>query len=557
VARSHPVHDLADRYVDDVAAVSPMAATYAGIDGHDHRWGDLGPDGLDAQADLLRRTRRALDELPPPEDADDALAIRALIDHLDPLIEAHDHDDVLRDVAHIASTVPEMRDLLQLHDLQTEHGRDSAHQRLGTFPAALEGWRRRLELGLERDAVAAARQVESIASQLREAVAEDGGYTQVARGIAAADPDRRAAVEADLLGVREACERVADWLEDVYLEAAPTNDGVGLERYRRALHGLVGADLDLEETEAWAWVELRQLLDRLATVAARIDPDRTPREVLELLRTDPERAAESPERFRELMLERQVTALDLLSGEHFDVPDGIRRIDVRLAPPGGALGAYYVSPSEDLSRPGSIWWSLGDRQAVPLFEEVSTAYHEGFPGHHLQIGLQTTLGDRLTRAHRMLIWNPGYGEGWALYAETLMDELGFLERPEYEVGYLTSSILRVLRVVIDMGLHLERRIPDDAPFAAGEPWSFEVAVDALVDVAGLDNDYAVSEVTRYLGWPGQAISYAVGQREILRLREERRARDGAAFDQREFHADVLGSGPVGLAHLRELVLDDG
>lgn len=554
MSQQHPVHDLADRFVDAYAGLSPMAATYAGIEGHDHRWGDLGPDGLAAEEALLRRTLRELTELPPPGDDDDALAMRVIADHLTPILEAHDHDDPLRDLGHIASTMPEIRDVLQLHDLTSEQGRDDATRRLDTLPEALEGWCRRLELGIARGAVAARRQAESILQQLRDAVGPDGGITQVALGIIEQDPEREQQIGGFLADTREAAEGIADWLEDTYLEAADERDAVGRDRYDRALRGLIGTDLDLEETEAWAWDELSALLARLQATARRISPDASTSDVLEQLRTDPERAASSPEQLRDLMQERQTTALEALAGDHFDVPEGIRRVDVRLAPPGGALGVYYLGPSEDLERPGSIWWSLGDRKIIPLFEEVSTAYHEGFPGHHLQVGLQMTHAARLTRAHRTLIWNPGYGEGWALYAETLMDELGFLERPEYEVGYLTSSILRVLRVVIDLGLHLERRIPGDAPFAAGEPWTFDRAVEALVEVAGLERSYAVSEVTRYLGWPGQAISYAVGQREILRLREERRSREGAAFDLRAFHHDVLDSGPVGLAHLRELVL---
>jgi uncharacterized protein (DUF885 family) len=222
--------------------------------------------------------------------------------------------------------------------------------------------------------------------------------------------------------------------------------------------------------------------------------------------------------------------------------------------PGAPLAAWYIGPSEDFSRTGTIWWSLGDATSVPLFDQVSTAYHEGFPGHHLQIGVQVSLSDRLSRAHRLLAWRPGYGEGWALYAEQLMDELGELERPEYELGYLGTSLMRAVRVVVDLGLHLGLPIPADAPIHAGEAWTYERAVEALVHLAFLDESTARSEVTRYLGWPAQAISYAVGQREIVALRDERRAREGDAFDLRRFHADVLASGAVGLDHLRELVL---
>ena len=255
------------------------------------------------------------------------------------------------------------------------------------------------------------------------------------------------------------------------------------------------------------------------------------------------------------MTERQHLALAELDGVHFDVPPAIKKLDVRIAPPGGSLGAYYVQPSEDYSRPGTVWYSIGDQRAIPLWDEVSTAYHEGFPGHHLQCGVQLSLADRLSRLHRVAIWHPGYGEGWALYAERLMDELGYLEKPEYVLGMLAAEMLRACRVVIDLGLHLGYRIPADAVFHPGEAWTFETAVEMLTNLAFLYPDYATSEVVRYLGWPGQAISYKLGARVILELRAEWRARRAGEADLKEFHARVLGSGPVGLDHLRELVME--
>ncbi|MBW3621431.1 MAG: DUF885 domain-containing protein, partial [Actinobacteria bacterium] len=145
------------------------------------------------------------------------------------------------------------------------------------------------------------------------------------------------------------------------------------------------------------------------------------------------------------------------------------------------------------------------------------------------------------------------GEGWALYAERLMDELGFLDHPMFVLGYLASSMLRACRVVIDIGCHLGLRVPPDAPYAPGEPWGYELGVEMLADLAFLDRDYAESEVTRYLGWPGQAIAYSVGERAIVDLRDERRRRDGAGFTPKAFHADVLAAGAVGLDLLDEVV----
>ncbi len=162
------------------------------------------------------------------------------------------------------------------------------------------------------------------------------------------------------------------------------------------------------------------------------------------------------------------------------------------------------------------------------------------------------LADRLSRLHRMVVWYPGYGEGWALYAEQLMDELGFYEKADYVMGLLINQMHRACRVVIDIGSHLEYPIPADSGFHPGEPWSFDLAVEMLESRAFLEPAYARSEVVRYLGWPGQAISYKVGERVILDLRRELQRRGD--FDLKAFHSRILGYGPLGLDHLRELMV---
>jgi uncharacterized protein (DUF885 family) len=237
----------------------------------------------------------------------------------------------------------------------------------------------------------------------------------------------------------------------------------------------------------------------------------------------------------------------------------VRKVEVKIAPPGGALGAYYNQPSEDWSRPGTVWYSLApdEQHDLPLYEHITTAYHEGFPGHHLQCAIQLTLAGRLSRLHRLAVWYPGYGEGWALYAEQLMNELGYFEKPDYVLGMLNAQLFRACRVVIDIGCHLGLAIPaSETSFHPGETWSYALGVEMMGKRGFQDPAYAASEVTRYLGWPGQAISYKVGQRHILEIREELKKQKGAAFSLKDFHARVLGSGPVGLELLRELVLTD-
>jgi len=326
---------------------------------------------------------------------------------------------------------------------------------------------------------------------------------------------------------------------------------VGRDPYVLAPERSLGESIDPDALSALGWSERGRLPEPLAELCARIDPDASTSAVMERLATDPAFGVDGVDQFLAVMLERQQAALRELDGTHFDVPEPVRQIEVKAAPPGGALAAHYGAPSEDFSRPGCVWYPIGGRTFFPLFDEVTTAYHEGFPGHHLQVGWQTAMGDELSRFHRLLVWYPGSGEGWALYAEHLMGELGYLEETAYEIGLVTTQLLRTARIVIDIGLHCGFTVPDDQPFHPGEPWSFELATEMLRDRAYTTADMAESEATRYAGWPGQAISYKVGERAILDLREELSAQDD--FDLKQFHADLLSVGSIGLDLMRDLM----
>jgi uncharacterized protein (DUF885 family) len=551
---SHAVFAVSDRLVDRYAALRPMLATVLGLPGHDHEWGDLGPDGVAAERDLVAATGTELDGLPPADERWAGLAVRVLADELAAQAAVLDAGERHLDVAHGGSTVQAMHDVLEIQPTATVEQREALLRRLETFGVALAGWRATVDVGRASGRLVAQRQAESVARRLRVATAEGGSVARVVAGVAAADPGLAGRLSAGLEQVRAASHDTARWLETVYLPQAPAADGVGPDRYARQVRHHLRTDIDLTETYAWGWEQLAVLRQRATAAARAIDRDATLPEVIGRLATDPTYAAPTPEAFRELMLDRQRRALEELDGSHFAVPPEVREVAIRLAAPSTPPEIWYRPPSEDHTRPGTIWYALGPVERVPLYDQVAIAYHEGFPGHHLQLGLQQTFADRLSRAHRLLVWIAGYGEGWALYAEQLMDELGYYEQPAYVLGYLASSLLRAVRIVVDIGLHLGLAIPTHVPFQPGERWTYELAVAALEELAFEPPHRARSDVARYLGAPGQAISYAVGRRMIVELREERRRRDGAAFDLAAFHADVIGSGPVGLDHLRELVL---
>ena len=566
--RDVPVHDrrssvpvtnniflLADRYVDQLAALQPMLATQMGVPGFDGQWGVQDPSGWQDIGALFKRTLSAIEALPPSDRHREQLGRRVLKDHLSGRVERIEHGHPLQDLNNIASPVQGFRETFDLMPKVSADDWELIASRLSSLHGAVDGYIESLSEGRRRGLVTARRQVEACIEQCRVNSGSGSFFYQLSAGAHDAQvPDAlQAEVDSGTAAARLAYAHLANYLEDEYLPDSVEADGVGLERYRRASRHFLLTEIDHEAVYHWAWQEVAALRAQMVEVGRQIDPALGFQEIVQLLKTGADYVVSSEAEFLSQMRQCQMDALDQLDGTVFDVPVPIKQIDVQIAPPGTTLGAYYIQPSEDFSRAGSVWYAkLTDTSVYPLFDEVTTAYHEGFPGHHLQIGVQMCLGDELTRAHRLAIWYDGYGEGWALYAERLMDELGFINRPEYRFGLLCSQLMRACRVVIDIGMHLGLIIPKDAVFHSGDIWTFDLAVEMLRDYGLMSPVGARSEVTRYLGWPAQAISYKVGEQFILDLRAQ--AEHEAWFTLKEFHRRILVSGPVGLDHLKELIL---
>lgn len=548
------IFSVSDGVVDRLAENDPILATYQGIAGHDHRWPDLSPAGRAASADLVGGARSEALACPPADDRDH-LALDVLIGFCDEYLLDHEAKSYHYELNNISSAHQTLRFVYGSQPCATEADWRAIIERVGTVSEPLGGLRESLEEGRLSGRTVSRRQVETVIEQGDVAVGELSPFEELRRRLVEAGQAGQfdtARLAADLAGAIDAAKPAFagfnDYLRSTYLPDAEPSDAAGEERYVLAARRFLGTDLDLRATYRWGWDEVERLWAEMQAACAAIDPDLPPDAVIDRLQTDPGYGVESPEEFVEVMLARQQQALANLDGVHFDVPDQVRAIDVQIEPAGGAAAAHYVGPSEDFSRPGSVWYPIAGQRHFPLFREVTIAYHEGFPGHHLQVGVQATLSDELSRFHRTLAWYPGSGEGWALYAEHLMGELGYLERPEYVVGLLSSQLLRSCRVAIDIGTHLGLAIPDDVTFHPGRRWTFDLAYELLTGRALESPSSAASEVTRYFGWPGQAISYKVGEQAILDLRAERMA--GGGFDAKAFHSAVLGVGSVGLDLLR-------
>jgi uncharacterized protein (DUF885 family) len=204
-----------------------------------------------------------------------------------------------------------------------------------------------------------------------------------------------------------------------------------------------------------------------------------------------------------------------------------------------APGAYYNQPSRDGSRPGTFYANLFDIKATPKYGMRTLAYHEGVPGHHFQIAIQTELEG--IPEFRKESGFTSYSEGWALYAEQLAWEMGFQTDPYDNLGRLQAELFRAVRLVVDTGIHAQR-------------WSRQEAIDYMLTNTGIAESDVVSEVERYIVIPGQATAYKVGMMELLRLRNEAQEALGDNFDIRDFHDVILKDGALPLTALRELVM---
>ncbi len=549
------MYAIADRYIDELAALDPIAATGMGIAGHDDRLPDLSPDGLAARDELHRRTLATIAAAPVESDRD-RVARSLMEDRLGLSCERFDNGDPLRDVRVLGSRMGSVRSTFDLMRLEDDHDWQTAAQRMRAVPVALQGWIASQRRGIERGLVAAKRQAAGAAQQ----AATWGGssdarpffHTLVDRYEQSSPHDStllgELRVAADL--ATAAYADVAQFLRGEYHSAATERDPVGPERYAREARSYLGMHIDPVETYAWGWEELARIENRARAVCNAIRPGSSWAEAVEKLENDDRYVIEGVDDFRawnQELIDRTIADLD---GTHFDIAEPLRTCQAMIAPPGGAAAMYYTGPSEDFSRPGRTWYPTLGKTRFPLWREVSICYHEGVPGHHLQVAQTVYLADSLSRYQRLAGFISGHGEGWALYAERLMGELGYLDDPAWELGMLAAQAMRAVRVIVDIGMHLELTIPSHSDYHPGAVWSGELALPFVIERSRFPADFMASEVDRYLGMPAQAISYKVGERVWLECRAEAEQRLGPAFDLKAWHAYALDLGGLGLDTLR-------
>ncbi len=549
---------VADTYVDAVCDLNPLVATSLGTRPGDDRLPDFSPAGLKAEAALTRETLAELDRAlaADPSLADDPAersCARLLRERLGAELASYEAGEGLRALNNLFSPVHSVRQVFSLMPAATEADWSVIARRMARVPEAYAGFREALEEGSRRGLVVASRQVRTVVGQLDEWLAGPYFTTFVATGPETLRSELVAAAGA----ADGAVAAIRDYLRDEYLprtEGVP--DAVGRERYALAARRWNGSDLGvgkgLEEAYAWGWAEHRRILAEQRIEAEKVLPGATPMEAMRWLGTNGP-AVEGVEAVRERLQAMMDEAIAAMDGTHFDLAEPVRKVEAMIAPPGSAAAPYYTRPAQDFSRPGRTWLPTLGRTRFPLWDLVSIWYHEGVPGHHLQLAQWAYVSGQLSTYQTSLGSVGANVEGWALYAERLMDELGYFADPGERLGYLDAQQLRSVRVVIDIGMHLQLPIPDDAEGSLaehrGQPWTPDLARAFLGENSGADVAFLDSELVRYLGIPGQAISYKLGERAWLEGREAARQARGADFDLKAWHMAALSQGSLGLDDL--------
>lgn len=545
---------IAESWVDTLVELSPTLGTYIGRMEHADRFDDFSPAGHARFADEARSALSAL-EGATPTDPIDEITRTDLSSELRLALELHDIRWNLRDLNVIASPAQEIREVFDLMPTDTAEDWEVVARRLGAVKGAVDGYMESLREGVRQGIVPARRQVVEVITQIGRYTADNGFFTEFAGEAAPADGQLPASLARELAdqagAARVAYDQLAQFMRTELAPAAGERDAVGRDMYALHSRRFLGAVIDLDETYEWGIEELARMVAEQESIANEISPGASVEEAVALLEQDPSRKLHGTQALQEWMQATSDRAIAELGATHFDIPEQIRTLECMIAPTKEG-GIYYTGPTDDFSRPGRMWWSVPEGVTeFDTWRELTTVYHEGVPGHHLQIGQATYNRAQLNSWRRLLAGTSGHAEGWALYAERLMQDLGYLDDPADRLGMLDGQRMRAARVVLDIGVHLGKQRPDGAGI-----WDAEYALAFMGRNVNMPEEFVRFEVNRYLGWPGQAPSYKVGQRIWEQVRDDYATARGTDFSIKEFHKRALDMGGVGLDTLRTALLRD-
>jgi uncharacterized protein (DUF885 family) len=539
------IFEIIEKYSDASYEYDPIAATYAGKKEYNDGWNDYTYHSVDPFLRVAKATRNKLIRA-QAIDKYDEIARKVLLADLDRYIN---DTDSLFTYTYWGGNFHPLDDIVSVfHVMPKDTKKDVLNitKRMEGIPKLTVEWISALKDVAKLGEVNAKKRVEwAVESILNQA---DGSFIDIAQGV---DPENkrlmRAAKEAEV-----AFEQTAAWLSHCYIPMCSDDWRMGEERYVRSVEGFTGLVINPHEVYEFGLSEMARINKEMWEVARKLKPDATSLvEVADWLNNNEDYIIHGPSKLKAYLESITKSAIKDLSAAYFTIPVAIRKCEVTLDATTIDESPYYMSPSDDLVRPGSTIYPTLGREDFTIWENVSTWYHESVPGHHMQIATSVLNKETLTTYQRGDGWNSGYGEGWALYSETLMNELGYFSDLGHKMGYLMCQAMRAARLVVDIGLHLGYEVPEGMKARDGEVWSYSVAIKYMTDQALLKRGYAENEVKRYICWGGQAVSYKLGERIWMQAREDAKKRHGDKFNIKKFHMYALNLGPMGLGALKE------
>ncbi len=541
------IDQLANQLVKDQAANYPSFATSIGYPGGEGDMDDYSPEALAQEQADIKAVIAKLEALTPADDID-MVTKEAMLFTLRGEIETYDSGLAFRSLNNIASAAQGVRGVFDISPTATVTDWENLASRMHKVGDSLRGYARSLEEGAKRNDAPAARQISEVIAQVEQINTADGFFHTFAKNAKPETGELPESLKKELAeAAKSATEGYAEFGEYLkgLLPRSTSPDAIGRERYQILSRRFLGATVDLDETYEWGKEELARVIAEQTAVANEILPGASVAEAVKHLENDPSTKLHGTEALQKWMQKLSDEAIEKLSGTHFEIAEPIRKLECMIAPTQHG-GIYYTGPSDDFSRPGRMWWSVPvGVTEFDTWRETTTVYHEGVPGHHLQVAQATYIRDTLNAWRRLSSWTSGHGEGWALYAERLMQELGFLSNPADRLGMLDGQRMRAARVVLDIGVHLGKQ-----NLEGSRVWDFDYALAFMKSNVNMSPEFVRFEVTRYFGWPAQAPSYKVGQRIWEQIRDDYAARKGANFDIKEFHKTALNLGGLGLDTLR-------
>lgn len=546
--RNTQIDQIANAWVETITELSPSFATGVGSEIGADKLDDFSPEGHERYAQEAKKVLEKL-EAASPTDETDRVTLDAMKADLSLTVEMHEAKLYRRDLNNIASPAQGIRDVFDLSPTATEHDWRNLVSRMLAVKDALAGYQESLREGMAAKDAPAKRQVELNIDQALEIAASDGFFVKFAAEAKAEAGELPASLKEDLARAAQIAtasyQEFADFLKQKLLPAASNQDAIGKERYELFSRGFLGAKIDLDATYHWGIEELARVVQEQNEVANQIKAGASVEEAVKILDEDPTRKLSGTDALKAWMQGKSDEAIEKLNGVHFEIAEPMKKLECMIAPTQSG-GIYYTPPTDDFSRPGRMWWSVPPGVTeFNTWRELTTVYHEGVPGHHLQVAQAVFNKAELNDWRRNVSWTSGHGEGWALYAERLMSDLGFLSDPGDRLGMLDAQRMRAARVVLDLGVHLSKPKLDGSGV-----WDFDYALDFMLKNVNMPKEFVTFEVNRYFGWPAQAPSYKVGQRIWEEIRDEVRAKQGSSFDIKAFHKKALNLGGLGLDALR-------